>query len=264
MKVIIAKNYEELSQFAGYFVARQVQANPEIVLGLSTGKTMVGFYADLVKSYNAGKISFSSVVTFNVDEYIGVPADHQSSFRSFMNRHLFSHIDIRRENIHIPDGNAEDLLGEAQGYEDKIKIHNGIDLMILGLGKNGHIAYNEPGSSLGSRTRVKKLNKETIDIISQDFDNPNQVPKYVITIGIGTILEAREILVLVSGKGKEIAVKNMIEGPITSQCPASVLQLHPHVFVVVEQEVGILLKGEYETVSQVMSDPFEEFFWEGG
>jgi glucosamine-6-phosphate deaminase len=263
MKVIVAKDYEELCRFAGHFVTRWLQMHERVVLGLATGNTMIGFYKVLVEKYRRGEVSFKNVVTFNLDEFVGVEVTHEQSYHYYMKKHFFDHVDIAEDARFLPDGLAKDVLAECERYERLIKEKGGIDLMMLGIGKNGHIAFNEPTSSLASRTRVKRLEDETVEALAQGFGGKEKVPKYVITMGIGTIMESRHILMLASGKGKACAVKDMVEGPIGAYCPATVLQLHPHVFVVIDEDAGSLLNRKYDTVSNVLSDPYEEYFYEG-
>jgi glucosamine-6-phosphate deaminase len=263
MKIVIARDSDQVSAFAAHFVVRQVQGNPEIVLGLATGRTMVGFYRELVARHRAGDCSFARTVTFNLDEFVNLPEDHPESYHCFMRRHLFDHVDIRRENTHIPDGNRERLLDETDSYEDSIKVHGGIDLMVLGIGRNGHIAFNEPGSSLRSRTRVKRLEPETVAALTPAFSSPGAIPRYVITAGVGTITDSRFVLMLAFGMDKAGAVEQMVEGPVAARCPASILQMHPHVFTVLDREAASRLTRKYDTVEDVLADPFEEYFWEG-
>jgi len=264
MKVVIADDYKEACRFAVHFFRKRLAEKPEnFVLGLATGRTMTGIYDLFAEENRAGNVFFENCVTFNLDEYVKLPEEHPASYHSFMNEHLFSHIVIPPENIHIPDGNASDLVEEALSYEEMIKSYHGIDLQLLGVGANGHIAFNEPGSNLSSQTRVKKLNDETRLANSDDFGGDlSSVPKYVITMGIGTILSARFILLVASGAEKAGAVASMIEGPVTAQCPASALQFHKHAFVVADREAASLLKKTYETVREAMSDPYEEYLHE--
>lgn len=263
MKVIRAKDELQMCQFGAHFVTRQVQRKRDLVLGLATGRTMVGFYRQLVERHRAGDVSFAEARTFNLDEYVNLDPNHPASYHSFMRWNFVEHVDIPTGNVNIPDGNGDRVLEAAARYEAAIRGAGGIDLQLLGIGRNGHIAFNEPGSSLASRTRVKRLASETILANTPDFGDPESVPRYVITMGIGTILEARFILMLASGASKAKAVEQMVEGPVTAQCPASVLQMHPHVFVVVDEPAAVRLSQHYDTVEDVLSDPFEEFFWEG-
>jgi glucosamine-6-phosphate deaminase len=262
MKVIVARDYEQMCSFAGHFVVRQVRQKSDIVLGLATGRTMVGFYKDLVDRHRKGECSFAGVRTFNLDEYVNLPESHPASYHSFMRWHFVEQVDVEPTRVHIPKGNSDRLLDAAAEYEALIRESGGIDLQLLGLGKNGHIAFNEPGSSLASRTRVKRLTPETILANADDFGGTENVPRYVMTTGIGTVMEARFLLLLASGAGKARAVEQMVEGPVTSQCPGSILQMHQHAFVVVDELAAVRLSQRYDTVEAVLSDPFEEFFWE--
>jgi glucosamine-6-phosphate deaminase len=263
MKVILARTPDELYRFAARFTSRQVRARPSLVLGLATGRTMIAYYRELVALHRAGEVSFAGCTSFNLDEYVGIPEDHPSSYHAFMRRHLGSHVDLPPARMHLLDGNARDVLHEAAGYEAAIRQAGGIDLQLLGIGQNGHVAFNEPGSSLASRTRVKRLTPSTMKANAEDFGSPDAVPKYVMTMGVGTILDARFVLLLASGASKARAVAAMIEGPVTAQRPASVLQLHRHAFVVADPDAAAALTHAPDTVEDVLADPYEEFFFEG-
>lgn len=263
MKVIRARDYNQMCSFAAHFVAREVRNRPEMVLGLATGRTMQGFYREVVERHRAGAVSFARVRTFNLDEYVNLDSNHPASFHSFMRWNFVEQVDLPPENACIPDGNSDRLLDASAKYEADIRAAGGIDLQVLGIGRNGHIAFNEPGSSLTSRTRVKRLSPETILANTPDFGDPESVPRYVITMGIGTVMEARFVLLLASGSSKSRAVEQMIEGPLTAQCPASILQMHPHAFVVVDEAAATRLNQTYETVEEILADPYEEYFWEG-
>jgi glucosamine-6-phosphate deaminase len=263
MKVIRARDYDQMCSFAAHFIARQVRHKPNMVLGLATGRTMQGLYREVVERHRAGEVSFADVHTFNLDEYVNLDPNHPASYHSYMRWHFVEQVDIPPENVHIPDGNSDRLLEAAGVYEAGIAAAGGLDLQVLGIGRNGHIAFNEPGSSLVSRTRVKRLSPETILANTPEFGDPESVPRYVITMGIGTVMEARFLLLLASGSSKARAVEQMIEGPVTAQCPASILQMHPHAFVIVDEPAAVRLTHAYETVEEVLSDPYEEYFWEG-
>lgn len=262
MKVILARDENQMCTFAAHFVSRQVQRKADLVLGLATGRTMIGFYRELVESHRAGKVSFAQTTTFNLDEYVNLAPENPASFHAYMRWNFVEHVDVQPEKVNIPDGNSDRLLEEADAYEARIRAAGGIDLQLLGLGRNGHIAFNEPGSSLASRTRVKRLTPETILANANDFGGPDAVPRYVITTGIGTVMESRLILLLASGASKSRAVEQMVEGPLTAQCPASILQMHPHAFVVVDAAAAARLSQRYDTVEEVLADPYEEYFWE--
>ncbi len=263
MKVIRARDYDQMCSFAGHFIARQVRRKPAMVLGLATGRTMQGLYRDLVERHRAGEVTFAKTTTFNLDEYVNLDPNHPASYHSFMRWNFVEQVDIHPENVHIPDGNSDRLVEAAERYEAGIRAAGGIDLQVLGIGRNGHIAFNEPGSSLVSRTRVKRLSPETILANTPEFGDPETVPRYVITMGIGTVMESRFVLLMASGASKAKAVQQMVEGPLTAQCPASILQMHPHAFVVVDEAAAGRLDLSYETVEEVLADPYEEYFWEG-
>lgn len=238
MRVIIQNNYELMSQWAANYVAKQINAfqpkesNP-FVLGLPTGSSPLGMYKELVKLNKEGKVSFRNVVTFNMDEYVGIPEDHPESYHSFMWNNFFSHIDIKKENVNILNGNAADLEAECARYEEKIKNYGGIDLFLGGIGPDGHIAFNEPGSSLTSRTRKKELTTDTIIANSRFFDNDvNKVPKTALTVGVGTVMDAKEVLILVNGHQKARALLHVIEKPISHMWTVSALQMHQHGIIV--------------------------------
>lgn len=238
MRVIIEKDYDLMSQWAANYVAKKINAfqpkesNP-FVLGLPTGSSPLGMYRELIKLNQSGKVSFRNVVTFNMDEYVGLPEDHPESYHSFMWNNFFSHIDIKKENVNILNGNAADLEAECARYEEKIKNYGGIDLFLGGIGPDGHIAFNEPGSSLTSRTRKKELTTDTIIANSRFFDNDvNKVPKTALTVGVGTVMDAKEVLILVNGHNKARALLHVIEKPISHMWTVSALQMHQHGIIV--------------------------------
>lgn len=241
MRVIIQPNYEYVSKWvAGYVAQRINQYEPapgrEFVLGLPTGSSPVGMYRELVRLNKAGKVSFRHVVTFNMDEYVGIPETHPESYHAFMAKHLFDHIDIPRENIHILNGNAVDLKAECERYEDQIRSYGGVDLFLGGIGPDGHIAFNEPASSLASRTRVKTLTTDTIIANSRFFDNDvNKVPKTALTVGVGTVLDSDEVLIIVNGHGKARALAQAVEGGVSHLCTVSALQMHPKGMIVCDE-----------------------------
>jgi len=237
--VILKRDDEEISRQAAQLIASAVRKKPALTLGLATGSTMVGVYKHLVGLHQQGSLDFSRVVTFNLDEYLGLPATHPRSFHHFMRENLFAHVNVDPSNVHIPDGtirgNYEDY---CASYEDAIRMAGGIDLQLLGIGRNGHIGFNEPTSSIGSRTRLKVLSQETMDDNSKSFAPGEESPRCAITMGIGTILEARKILLLAAGKSKSAAVAKSIEGPITSAVSASALQLHPDVTFIIDDDAS--------------------------
>ena len=220
MRVIIQPNYDKVSQWAANHIVKRInEFNPTeekpFVLGLPTGSTPIGTYKALIELYKQGKVSFKNVVTFNMDEYVGIAEDHPESYHSFMWNNFFNHVDVKKENVNILNGNAEDLEAECQRYEDKIKSYGGIHLFMGGIGPDGHIAFNEPGSSLTSRTRVKSLTTDTIIANSRFFNNDiNLVPKTALTVGVGTVMDAKEVMILANGHGKARAIAQVIEGSV--------------------------------------------------
>lgn len=242
MEVIIKKNYDEMSKEAAKVVKKRILKKLNLVLGLATGSTPLGLYQELVRMHKEEDLSFKKVKTFNLDEYYGLDPDHPQSYRYFMNANLFSQIDIDLANTHVPDGLAKDIGKYCLEYEEEIEKCGGIDLQVLGIGSDGHIGFNEPGSSLGSRTRIKTLNEQTVADNSRFFKNIDEVPKYAITMGVGTIIDAKEIILLASGKNKSRVVAQAIEGPVTSQITASMLQVHPKVMVILDEDAASLLK----------------------
>ena len=252
MEVVIKENYKEMSSLGADIVARVIRNKPRAVIGLATGNTPLGLYRELIRMHKDEGLSFSQVVTFNLDEYVGLREEHPQSYHCFINQNLLDHIDIRKENIHLPDGMAEDIELACAEYEKKIEEAGGIDLQILGIGSNGHIAFNEPGSSLGSRTRVKTLSEETVRDNASFFPRPEDVPRYAITMGIGTIMETRELILLANGEEKAGAVAMMIEGPITAMVPATVVQLHQKTTVIIERAAAGKLSRSYPREPQVI------------
>jgi len=242
MEIIVKETAEEMSKVAARVVAATLNAKPNAVLGLATGSTPLGLYQELVRMHKEEGLDFSQVTTFNLDEYVGLPGSHPQSYHYFMHENLFKHINIPKQNIHIPSGTTHNYAAFCQWYENRIKECGGIDLQVLGIGSDGHIAFNEPGSSLGSRTRIKTLAKQTIEDNARFFDSPEQVPIYAITMGVGTILEARKIILLANGKKKAKAVAAAIEGPVTSMITASALQLHRDCMFILDREAASELK----------------------
>lgn len=253
MRLIIEKDYDALSKWAAEYVIKRINEfnpTPELrfVLGLPTGSSPIGMYKELVKACKEGRVSFKNVVTFNMDEYCGLPESHPESYHSFMANNLFNHIDCPKENIHILNGNAENLNEECARYEELIRQAGGIDLFLGGIGPDGHIAFNEPCSSLSSRTRIKTLTSDTIIANSRFFDNDvNKVPKNALTVGVGTVLDAREVLILVNGHNKARALQAAVEGPVTQMWTISALQLHKHGIIVCDEAATDELKvGTYK------------------
>ncbi len=252
MRLIIEPDYNEVSRWAARYVAHRIlEANPTaekpFVLGLPTGSSPLGMYRELISLNQQGIVSFQHVITFNMDEYIGLPEEHPESYHAFMWNNFFKHIDIKRENVNILNGNAADLDAECADYEARIKAVGGIDLFLGGIGPDGHIAFNEPGSSLASRTRQKTLTTDTIIANSRFFDNDvNKVPKTALTVGVGTVLDAREVLIIVNGHNKARALKHAVEDGVSHMWTVSALQLHPHGIIVCDTEACYELKvGTY-------------------
>ena len=248
MRIIIQESYAKMSQWAAAYIAKRINAfkpTPErpFVLGLPTGSTPIGTYKELIHLYQIGKVSFKNVVTFNMDEYVGIPENHPESYHSFMWNNFFSHIDIPKENVHILNGNAPDLEAECVNYEKQIADFGGIELFMGGIGPDGHIAFNEPGSSLTSRTRVKSLTTDTIIANSRFFENDiNLVPKTALTVGVGTVMDAREVLILANGHNKARALEHAVEGGVTHMWTISVLQLHQKGIIVCDDAATVELK----------------------
>lgn len=246
MRIIIEPDAAAVAVRAATCPAELIHRSPACVLGLPTGSTPLDLYGELVRRHREEGLSFSRVVTFNLDEYIGLHPHHPASYSAYMRQHLFDHVDMDPANVHLPDGNAEDLQLACESYEELIREAGGIDLQILGIGSNGHIGFNEPGSSLGSRTRVKTLTRETLAANAPSFEHPDELPRQAITMGVGTILEARSCLLLALGEAKASAVRDMVEGPITAQVPASALQLHPDAIVIIDEgAASTLQRREY-------------------
>jgi glucosamine-6-phosphate deaminase len=242
MRVVITEDYHAMSEKGGEVIAALVATRPTCVLGLATGSTPVGTYRELARRHREEGLDFSRATTFNLDEYLGLAPDHTQSYHHFMEENLFRHVNIDPRLAHVPNGLAKDLDAECSGYEAMIRESGGIDLQLLGLGRDGHIGFNEPSSSLGSRTRIKTLAPETIEDNSRFFERLDEVPRFAITMGVGTIMEAKEILLLASGRSKAEALRATVEGPISAEFTASVLQLHPRVMIITDGEAASLLK----------------------
>ena len=261
MRVIIEPDYEKLSLWAAEYVVNKINAfNPtddrKFVLGLPTGSSPIGMYQALIKAHKEGRISFKNVLTFNMDEYVNLPEDHPESYHTFMNKNLFDHIDCPKENIHILNGNADDLQAECAHYEQMIKDAGGIDLFIGGIGPDGHIAFNEPGSSLSSRTRIKTLTTDTRIANARFFGGkPENVPSLALTVGVGTVMSAKEVLILCNGHNKSRALQAAVEGAVTQMWTISSLQLHPHGIVVCDEAACEEIKhGTYRFFKDVEKD----------
>ncbi|WP_329904178.1 glucosamine-6-phosphate deaminase [Porphyromonas pogonae] len=261
MRLIIEPDYKALSQWAANYVVEKINAakptaDKPFVLGLPTGSSPLGTYKALIEAHKAGKVSFEHVITFNMDEYIGLPEDHPESYHSFMWNNFFSHVDVKKENVHILNGNATDVEGECAAYEEAISSVGGIDLFLGGIGPDGHIAFNEPGSSLTSRTRVKSLTTDTIIANSRFFDNDvNKVPKTAMTVGVGTVMDAKEVLIMVNGHGKARALQQAVEGAVNQMWTITALQMHPKGIIVCDEAACIELKvGTYNYFKDIEKD----------
>jgi glucosamine-6-phosphate deaminase len=252
MLIVIKKDYNEMSREAARVISELIREKPSSVLGLATGSTPLGVYKELIRMHKEEGLDFSKVTTFNLDEYIGLPPSHSQSYHYFMYESLFKHINVHERFIHIPSGMVDvndinRIHKYCDWYEDQIGELGGIDLQLLGIGANGHIGFNEPGSSLGGLTRIKTLTENTRKDNSRFFENDiDKVPKYAITMGIGTIMKARIVLLAASGKNKAQAIKSTVEGPITGQVPASMVQMHRKAILIVDEEAGSLLDVQYE------------------
>lgn len=242
MEIIIKATVADAQQEAARIFRRQIREKPESVLGMATGSTPIGVYALLVEMHKRGEIDFSLVRTFNLDEYVGLAPGHAGSYRRFMQEHLFGKVNIRQENTHVPDGLAKDVAAHCTEYEQDIRTAGGIDLQLLGVSRDGHIGFNEPSSSLASRTRIKTITPQTAADNAGPFGSADQVPRHVITMGIGTIMDARRVLMMATGAAKAGVVAQMVEGPISADCPATVLQMHPSCAVIVDEAAAAQLK----------------------
>lgn len=260
MRLIIQPDYDSLSQWAANYVVAKIRAakptaDKPFVLGLPTGSSPLGMYKALIKHCKEGNVSFKNVITFNMDEYVGLPQNHPESYHSFMWNNFFSHIDIDKKNVNILNGNAPDLNAECSDYEERMKKVGGIDLFLGGIGPDGHIAFNEPGSSLSSRTRVKTLTQDTIIANSRFFDNDiNKVPKTAVTVGVATVLDAKEVLIMVNGHNKARALAQAVEGSVNQMWTITALQLHPKGIIVCDESATDELKvGTYKYFKDIES-----------
>lgn len=248
MRLIIQDGYQQVAKWAAHYIVKSIQdfhptEEKPYVLGLPTGSSPLGVYNELVRLHKQGSVSFKHVITFNMDEYVGIPKDHPQSYHSFMWKNFFSFIDIQPQNIHILDGNAKDLELECRKYEEKILEVGGIELFLGGIGPDGHIAFNEPGSSLSSRTRIKTLTYDTIVANSRFFDNDvAKVPKTALTVGVQTVMDARNVMIIVNGHSKAKALQMSVEGGITHMWTCSIIQMHPHAIIVCDEDATDELK----------------------
>ena len=258
MRLIIQPDYSGISTWVANYLVTKIRsfaptAERPFVLGLPTGSTPLSTYKKLIEMYNLGQVSFKHVVTFNMDEYVGIPKAHPQSYHSFMWDNFFSHIDILPENAHLLDGNAPDLEAECEAYEQKIKALGGIQVFLGGIGADGHIAFNEPGSSLHSRTRIKTLTQDTIIANSRFFNNDvNLVPKLALTVGVGTIMDSHEVLIMVNGHNKALAVQQAVEGSVNHMWTITALQLHQRGIIVCDEASTVELKvGTYRYFKEI-------------
>ncbi len=266
MRLIIQKDYEKVSKWAANFVADEINMfsptkEKPYILGLPTGSSPLGMYNELINLYKNEKVSFANVITFNMDEYVGIPEEHPESYHSFMHNNFFNHIDIQKKSINILNGNAKDLNLECLEYERKIRAVGGIELFVGGIGPDGHIAFNEPGSSLNSRTRVKSLTHDTVVANSRFFENDiNKVPKTALTVGVGTVLDSRKILIIISGYNKSRALAKVIEEGINHMWTVSLIQLHPQGIIVCDSSSTYELKvGTVEYFKDIEKDEIFPF-----
>ena len=243
MKVQIVNDYKEMSRAAADIFAEVINKKSESVLGLATGDTPIGMYECLVEDYKAGKVDFSNVRSVNLDEYYPITPDNEQSYRYFMNYHLFDKVNINKAMTYIPDGQASDPVSSCETYEKNIDALGGIDIQILGIGRNGHIGFNEPDGELIPYTHVTDLTADTIEANSRFFESEDDVPKQAVTMGIESIFKAKKIVVLASGEGKAEAVKRMLSGKLTTKCPASLLRLHPDVTVICDKDAASLIEN---------------------
>lgn len=241
MRIIVEKDYQAMSKKAALMVASQITLKANSNLGLATGGTPLAMYNKLIEMYEQDEVDFSEVQSFNLDEYCGLKEDHPNSYHYYMYDNFFNKINIKKENIHIPDGTAENFNKECRDYEESIKRARGIDLQILGIGSNGHIGFNEPAENLNVSTEVVDLKSETIEANSRYFDSKDEVPKKAISMGMATILKADRIVLLASGKNKAEAIKNTVSGKISTKVPASLLQTHPEITVLLDKEAASLI-----------------------
>lgn len=258
MEVVIVENAEKIGEVAAGIIARFVNQKPDAVLGVATGSSPITTYQHLGKLVDEGKLSLKNCKAFMLDEYVGLPADHPERYRTFIERYFVTPTDIKPQNVHGPDGLADDLFAACDEYERLISEAGGVDIQILGIGTDGHIAFNEPGSSLASRTRLKTLMPQTRQDNARFFDNDiNQVPTHALTQGVGTIMSCRHALLVANGEAKAEAIKRIVEGPVTSMWTGSALQLHPHVTIVLDEGAAskLAFADYYRSVEATKVDP---------
>ncbi len=259
MRVVIQDNYDNMSKWTARYIAAKIKAHKEdrpFVLGLPTGSSPIGVYSELIKMYEAGEISFKNVVTFNMDEYVGLPREHDQSYWYFMHYYFFDHVDVPAENINILNGLAEDAEAECARYEEKIASYGGIDLFLGGIGVDGHLAFNEPGTSLTSRTGLRKLTSDTRIVNSRFFDNdPEKVPAYALSVGIGTVMDAKEVIVVIGGHNKARALAKVVEGGISQKWTCSALQMHQNAIICCDEPAcGELTVDTYKYYLDIEKD----------
>ncbi|CAG9766309.1 unnamed protein product [Ceutorhynchus assimilis] len=260
MRLVILDNSSNVAEWAAKYVMKKIHEfqpneNKYFVLGLPTGSTPFGMYQKLAEYYKAGQLSFKYVKTFNMDEYVNLPRDHQESYHYYMWNNFFKHIDIDPKNAHLLDGNAPDLIAECNAYEEKIKAAGGIELFIGGIGPDGHIAFNEPGSSLASRTRVKTLAQDTREANARFFNNDiNKVPGQALTVGVGTVMDAKEVMILITGSHKAFALYKAIEEGVNHMWTVSAFQQHPHTLVICDEDATMELRVKTVKYFKALSD----------
>jgi glucosamine-6-phosphate deaminase len=269
MKIIIRQDYELLSKWVADYVVERINTfNPTnkrpFVLGLPTGSSPLGTYRNLINAYKKKKVSFKNVITFNMDEYVGLKPDHPESYHFFMWQNFFKHIDIPKQNVNILNGLVKNLEKECENYEKKINKYGGIELFLGGIGPDGHVAFNEPGSSLSSRTRIKTLNLNTIKANSRFFDNDiNKVPKMALTVGVGTVMDAREVVVIINGYHKARALRQVVEEGVNHMWTVSMLQMHRKAVIVCDEEATMELKVEtvkyFKEIEQIIDNTLPDF-----
>lgn len=237
MKIIKCKDYNEVSQRASEILVEQLKQKSNSVLGLATGSTPIGLYQKLIEAYEQNQISFKNVISYNLDEYIGIDRNHPQSYYQYMYKNLFSKVDMKDEHIHIPNNDISRIDEQAEAYNKDLRKH-AIDIQILGIGSNGHIGFNEPGTPFGNETFIVELDEQTRKDNMRFFNSIDEVPKYAITMGIKNIMRSKQIVLMASGKEKAEAIYKMMYGEVTEELPASILQLHPNVVVIVDQQAG--------------------------
>lgn len=241
MEITVLKNSQEIGRAVADIITAQINANAKTVLGLATGASPVSTYKNLIEDNKAGTVSFRDVVTFNLDEYCSIPASDKNSYYTFMHENLFNHVDIKEENVHVPNGNPEDPKAYCASYDEAIKNAGGIDIQVLGIGRNGHIGFNEPSDTFADGTFVVDLTESTIEANKIYFDSPEDVPKKAVTMGVKSILNAKKIILIAEGAAKAQAVHDMIKGDVTPACPASILQNHANVCVFIDEAAAAML-----------------------